>query len=97
MAKWKGKEYHGVLTDGEPISSHVYAQKRNSSVNGGLDKNLERSAKTTFVCPRSTSNLTDGNSPNLTLTGKSRGKRSGRAGTTEKKVKNGSQGEFFLN
>ncbi|KAL3072810.1 hypothetical protein niasHS_017784 [Heterodera schachtii] len=32
-AKWKGREYHGVLTDGEPLFSHTYAQKRNAAQN----------------------------------------------------------------
>jgi hypothetical protein len=27
-AKWKGRDYHGVLTDGEPLYSHLCAQKR---------------------------------------------------------------------
>jgi len=27
-AKWRGQEYHGVLTDGEPLFSHHHSQKR---------------------------------------------------------------------
>ncbi|KAL7074503.1 hypothetical protein ACQ4LE_006893 [Meloidogyne hapla] len=32
-AKWRGQEYHGVLTDGEPLYSHHYSQKRNANSN----------------------------------------------------------------
>lgn len=32
-AKWKGREYHGVLTDGEPMFSHSYNQKRLPLIN----------------------------------------------------------------
>lgn len=27
-AKWRGQEYHGILTDGEPLYSHHFSQKR---------------------------------------------------------------------
>uniref|UniRef100_A0A914KT85 C2H2-type domain-containing protein n=2 Tax=Meloidogyne incognita TaxID=6306 RepID=A0A914KT85_MELIC len=32
-AKWRGQEYHGVLTDGEPLFSHHHSQKRNANSN----------------------------------------------------------------
>lgn len=28
LAKWKGREYHGVLSNGEHPMEHIYAQKK---------------------------------------------------------------------
>ncbi|KAI1730741.1 translocon-associated protein (TRAP), alpha subunit domain-containing protein [Ditylenchus destructor] len=41
VAKWRGKEYFGVLTDGEPAHSHLYYQKRNATANA--EKNTDNS------------------------------------------------------
>uniref|UniRef100_A0A915DRR0 C2H2-type domain-containing protein n=1 Tax=Ditylenchus dipsaci TaxID=166011 RepID=A0A915DRR0_9BILA len=75
LAKWKGKEYHGVLTDGEPVHSHLYAQKR-------ADKNSDHTT------PNSAAGGGHSDKTGVSSTGKVRGKRGANrqvAGATDKK------------
>lgn len=39
-AKWKGRDYHGVLTDGEPMYHTQYSQKRNAAAHYPADKSI---------------------------------------------------------
>lgn len=82
IAKFKGKEYHGILTDGEAPLTHTYLQKRNAA---NVDKNEHHGNEENNAENKSSSNTASVHKHRA-----GQGKRGGRTGG-ERRIRNGKE------